>query len=392
MKIAAVDFFYLAMPEIRDIGDGSQDALLVRVRSDDGFEGWGECEAAPLVSIAAWCCPMSHSACKPVSHGLLGQSLNTPADIHRLASLARRQTLDLLQADHTWSGVDVAFWDLLGKARGEPAWRLLGWKKAYPKLPYASQLFGETPPATFERAREVRHQGFRAAKFGWGPFGKNLAADVAHVRAAREGLGPDISLLVDAGTIWGDDVRAAAARLPVLHECRVLWLEEPFVSGALSAYRDLGSHMKPPLRTAGGEGSHEPLMARNLIDYGQVGYIQIDAGRIGGLSSASDVARYAAGRGVSYVNHTFTTSLALSASRQAYAGLPESELCEFPVQASAMAQTLAANRILPVSDGAIYFSEEPGLGVQINLETLRRYLVDTEIRVAGRLLYQTPAL
>ncbi|MCL5770522.1 MAG: mandelate racemase/muconate lactonizing enzyme family protein [Planctomycetes bacterium] len=392
MKIAAVDFFYLAMPEIRDIGDGSQDALLVRVRSDDGFEGWGECEAAPLVSIAAWCCPMSHSACKPVSHGLLGQSLNTPADIRRLASLARRQTLDLLQADHTWSGVDVAFWDLLGKARGEPAWRLLGWKKAYPKLPYASQLFGETPPATFERAREVRHQGFRAAKFGWGPFGKNLAADVAHVRAAREGLGPDISLLVDAGTIWGDDVRAAAARLPVLHECRVLWLEEPFVSGALSAYRDLGSHMKPPLRTAGGEGSHEPLMARNLIDYGQVGYIQIDAGRIGGLSSASDVARYAAGRGVSYVNHTFTTSLALSASLQAYAGLPESELCEFPVQASAMAQTLAANRILPVSDGAIYFSEEPGLGVQINLETLRRYLVDTEIRVAGRLLYQTPAL
>ena len=392
MKIAAVDFFYLAMPEIRDIGDGSQDALLVRVRSDDGFEGWGECEAAPLVSIAAWCCPMSHSACKPVSHGLLGQSLNPPADIRRLASLARRQTLDLLQADHTWSGVDVAFWDLLGKARGEPAWRLLGWKKAYPKLPYASQLFGETPPATFERAREVRHQGFRAAKFGWGPFGKNLAADVAHVRAAREGLGPDISLLVDAGTIWGDDVRAAAARLPVLHECRVLWLEEPFVSGALSAYRDLGSHMKPPLRTAGGEGSHEPLMARNLIDYGQVGYIQIDAGRIGGLSSASDVARYAAGRGVSYVNHTFTTSLALSASLQAYAGLPESELCEFPVQASAMAQTLAANRILPVSDGAIYVSEEPGLGVQINLETLRRYLVDTEIRVAGRLLYQTPAL
>ena len=392
MKIAAVDFFYLAMPEIRDVGDGSQDALLVRVRSDDGFEGWGECEAAPLVSIAAWCCPMSHSACKPVSHGLLGQSINTPADIRRLASLVRRQTLDLLQADHTWSGVDVAFWDLLGKARGEPAWRLLGWKKAYPKLPYASQLFGETPPVTFERAREVRHQGFRAAKFGWGPFGKNLAADVAHVRAAREGLGTDISLLVDAGTIWGDDVQAAAARLPVLHECRVLWLEEPFVSGALSAYRDLGSRMKPPLHTAGGEASHEPLMARNLIDYGQVGYIQIDAGRIGGLTSASDVAQYAAARGVSYVNHTFTTYLALSASLQAYAGLPESELCEFPVRASAMAQTLAANRILPVSDGAIYVSEEPGLGVQINLETLRRYLVDTEIRVAGRLLYQTPVL
>lgn len=58
MKIESVDFFYLSMPVIHNIGDGSQDALLVRVRADEGLEGWGECEAAPLVSIAAWCCPM----------------------------------------------------------------------------------------------------------------------------------------------------------------------------------------------------------------------------------------------------------------------------------------------------------------------------------------------
>ncbi len=66
MKIESVDFFYLAMPEVLDIGDGSQDALLVRVRAG-GYTGWGECEAAPLVSIASLVCPMSHSACKPVA-------------------------------------------------------------------------------------------------------------------------------------------------------------------------------------------------------------------------------------------------------------------------------------------------------------------------------------
>jgi hypothetical protein len=100
MKIESVDFFYLAMPEVLDIGDGSQDALLVRVRSG-GFTGWGECEAAPLVSIASLICPMSHSACKPVLASVLGQRLDGVGDIVRVGNLVREQSLDLLQADHT---------------------------------------------------------------------------------------------------------------------------------------------------------------------------------------------------------------------------------------------------------------------------------------------------
>ena len=65
MSIEAVDFLYLSMPVVEDIGDGSQDALVVRIVAD-GVEGWGECEASPLVSIAAFVMPMSHGACKPV--------------------------------------------------------------------------------------------------------------------------------------------------------------------------------------------------------------------------------------------------------------------------------------------------------------------------------------
>ena len=124
MKIAAVDFFYLAMPEIYDIGDGSQDVLLVRVIADNGLEGWGECESAPLVSIAAWCCPMSHSACKPVKHSVIGRTITSPEDIRVLTQDVRRNSFDLLQADHTLSGVDIALWDLLGKQSGEPIWKL----------------------------------------------------------------------------------------------------------------------------------------------------------------------------------------------------------------------------------------------------------------------------
>ena len=240
MKIEAVDFFYLAMPEIHDIGDGSQDVLLVRVTADNGLDGWGECESAPLVSIAAWCCPMSHSACKPVKHSVLGRTITSSDDIRMLTHDVRRNSFDLLQADHTLSGVDMALWDLLGKQLGEPAWKLLGWKNAFPKTAYASLLFGDHPEETYSKALRVHNLGYRAAKFGWGTFGTDLTNDEAHVRAARDGLGPDAGLMIDAGTIWGEDIEKASQRLPVLHECGVLWLEEPFVSGALQAYQELG--------------------------------------------------------------------------------------------------------------------------------------------------------
>src|SRR5256885_839542 len=164
MKIEAIDFFYLSMPQVLDIGDGSQDSVL-------------------------------------------GQKIDAPEDIRRIGDLVRRNSFDLLQADHTLSGIDVAMWDLLGRWRGEPVYKLLGYETAYPKLPYASQLFGDTPQQTFAGAKQVAAAGYRAAKFGWGPFGLGTVKDdVEHLRAAREGLGNEGMLLVDAGTVWIDDV------------------------------------------------------------------------------------------------------------------------------------------------------------------------------------------
>jgi L-alanine-DL-glutamate epimerase-like enolase superfamily enzyme len=392
VRIEAVDFFYLAMPEILDIGDGSQDALLVRVRSDSGLEGWGECEASPLVSIAAWCCPMSHSACKPVSHSIIGARIQTPEDIRALTRAVRRNSFDLLQADHTLSGIDTALWDLLGKQCGEPAWRLLGWERAYPKVAYASVLFGDAPDETRHKAATIRDQGFRAAKFGWGPFGLDVALDATHIHAAREGLGPDVALMVDAGTVWGDDVEAAVQRLPSLEACGVLWLEEPFVTHALQAYRQLDQQMPGRLRAAAGEGAHDPLLAVNLIDIARVGFIQIDAGRIGGLTSAYEVARYAEVRDVVYVNHTFTTPLALSASLQPFAGLEGSRFCEYPTESSALARELTVEAILPDDDGRIFLPEGPGLGMTPRLDVISAYLKQVEIVVDGQVVYRTPEL
>jgi L-alanine-DL-glutamate epimerase-like enolase superfamily enzyme len=392
MKIESVDFFYLSMPQVLDIGDGSQDALLVRVRGGGGHVGWGECEASPLVSIASLVAPMSHSACKPVRDSVLGQTVETPDDIRAVGDLVRRNSLDLLQADHTLSGIDVALWDLLARQRGVPVYKFLGYDRAYPKTPYASQLFGDTPEQTYEAGRKVAAAGYRAAKFGWGPFGLgSVKEDVEQLDAAREGLGPDASLLVDVGTVWIEDVAKAAVRLEALKRVRAVWLEEPFVSGALDAYRQL-AQLSGDLKLAGGEGCHTFHMARQMIDHAGVGYIQIDAGRIGGLSVAKRVADYASTRGVTYVNHTFTSHLALSASIQPYAGIERDVICEYPVEPKPLAWELTSKHLTPDGNGQIRLPDGPGLGIVPNEDAIRKYLVDAEIRVNGRVLYRPPTV
>lgn len=391
VTIEAVDFWYLRMPEVLDIGDGSQDLLLVRVAAG-GHVGWGECEASPLTSIAALVTPMSHSACKPVIASVLGQRLDDVADIARIGALVRANSLDLLQADHTFSGIDIALWDLLGKRLDAPVWQLLGIERPHPKRPYASQLFGDTPEETLRLGQATRAAGYTAAKFGWGPYGLGSVTDDAdQVHAAREGLGPEADLLVDAGTVWIDDVDRAAARLDALRAAQVTWLEEPFVSGALSSYRALAD-LSGAVPLAGGEGSHDVWGARHMIDHAGVRYIQIDAGRIGGISTAAEVARYARDRGVTYVNHTFTSHLALSASLQPFVGHAEDEICEYPVAPKSLAWDVTVEHIERDGDGLVHVPERPGLGMTIDIEAARQYLVPVEIRVGGEGVYATPEL
>lgn len=389
LKIEAVDFYYLSMPEVTTAADGSQDALLVKVTAG-AYEGWGECEASPLTSIAAFVSPMSHGACRPVSDSVLGQRIDSVKDIDRIAALVERDSMDLLQAAHTWSGIEIALWDLLGKVRGEPVWRLLGFEHAGKKLPYASMLCGDDPSETHARVRAACANGFRAVKVGWGPIGHGRAAtDRDHFMAAREALGTDGHLMIDAGQVWREDVSAAKLRIPALEEAKVLWLEEPFLAEAFRAYGGL-ARQSPQVRLAGGEGAHTALLAESLIEFGGVGFIQIDCGRIGGIGPAKRVADFAAQRRVTYVNHTFTSHLALSASLQPYAGLVAHRICEYPAAPKALAQDLSTNHLLIDSCGELSLPDAPGLGIQINHAALRQYRVDVEILVNGRRLFKSP--
>ena len=392
MRIDSIDLFYAAMPEVTLEADGSQDALLVRVTGDDGSVGWGECEASPLTSIAAFVTPRSHGVCQPVSASTLGEEVNTPADIYRISALVSRNSMDLLQAAHTWSGIEMALWDLLGRKLEQPVWKLLGYSQSYKKTVYASMLMGADPQSTYQLAAKAVADGYKAVKFGWGGYGENDAAiDAEHVMAAREGIGPDATLLIDAGQIWEDDVERAALRVPALQSARVTWLEEPFFADSFQSYSSLATRSNT-VALAGGEAAHTEKMATNLIDFGKVKFIQIDAARIGGIGPSKKVADYAVQKGVTYVNHTFTSHLALSASMQAFAGLAEHKICEYPAEPKSLAVDISTNHIRPDAQGEIIAPDSPGLGIEVNLAGLTPYLRKVEILIDGKEIFKTPNL
>ena len=128
-------------------------------------------------------------------------------------------------------------------------------------------------------------------------------------------------------------------------------------------------------------------MAEHLMAFGRAKFVQIDTGRIGGIGPARRVALQAAASGVTYVNHTFTSNLALSASLQSYVGLADHRICEFPTGLQPLARHLTVTRILPGPDGLIRLPDGPGLGVEIDLAAIARYAVEVEIKAGGRVLF-----
>ena len=115
---------------------------------------------------------------------------------------------------HTISGIDIALWDILGKAAGMPVWRLIGGARRREIPAYASDLSQPTLEATIARAQRHKANGYRAMKFGWGGFGRDRRRDVALVRAAREGAGDDVALMIDVGLCW--DLPTALERVAAL--------------------------------------------------------------------------------------------------------------------------------------------------------------------------------
>ncbi len=397
MKIAAVDPFYLRMPDITTAADGTQDTLLVRVRTDTGLEGWGECDASPLVSLAVYCCPMSHGNIINIRTSLIGETLEGPDDVLRLSERVLRNGLDIQQIQHAYSGAEIALWDIIGQQLGKPVYRLLAEMSgtsdvAHPKLPYASVLFGDTPEDTYQIAVGLRERGYRAAKFGWGPMGKfGEANDIALVAAAREGMGAAAQIMIDAGVVWGTDYETAYNRAEAFAQFSPTWLEEPLAPDAIDAYGSL-AEKNPPVPIAAGEGSSIYRMAEDLIVNGGIQFVQIDAGRIGGIMPSFQVRQLAEQRGIQYVNHTFKSHLSLAAALHVFATNPDFDLLEYPAAGSELSQRLVTEPFPVESDGMVRVKELPGLGVSVDTEAIRPYLAPVRIEVGAETVFDQAPL
>src|SRR5947208_12516850 len=199
MKITHIEAIHLRLPDVNERCDGSQETLVVKVHTDAGLVGVGEADSSSLVAKAVIEAPVSHKICRGLAECVVGQD---PFEIDHLIHRMYEGTIFFGRqgaAIQALSGVEIALWDIVGKATGRPVYQLLGggFRKRF--RAYASILFGDTPDETQRIARSLVAQGFRAVKFGWGPMGQSEASDIAHVRAARQGLGPDMEFMVDAG-------------------------------------------------------------------------------------------------------------------------------------------------------------------------------------------------
>src|SRR3954469_18871366 len=370
MRITRVEAIHLRLPEVNERCDGSQETLVVKVHTDAGLVGVGEVDSSALVAKAIIEAPLSHKISRGLAECVVGEN---PFEIDRLihrmyeGSIFFGRQGAVIQA---MSGVEIALWDLVGKATGKPVYQLLGggFRKSF--RAYASILFGDTPAETERIGRSLVAQGYRAVKFGWGPMGQSEASDIAHVRAARQGVGPAVELMVDAGLCW--DTATAVRRARQFEPFNLTWLEEPLHPDNVDGYRRLSA--QSPGRIAAGEGICDGGEFREMMDVGGIDVVQVDVTRVGGLARSKRIGWDSAERHRLCVNHSYKTGIHIAASLHFVAALPNTHYFEYCVEQGALRQHLTRQKF-PVINGEISVPEEPGLGVDLDEAVVAKYRV-----------------
>jgi L-rhamnonate dehydratase len=370
MKITEVQAIYLRQSEVKHQCDSGQDALIVRVLTDAGISGLGEVDSSPMAAKGAIEGPYSHTITSGLRELLVGED---PFETEYLWHKMYRQNIYSGRrgiAIHAMSGIDMALWDIKGKALGEPVWRLLGggFQKKGMRA-YASSLFGETPAATRDRAERFIQRGFTAVKFGWYPMGQDEKTDIALVREARAGVGEDADLMIDAGLVW--DAKTALQRASAFSEYRIFWLEEPLLPDDYEGYRKLSSATQ--IRIAAGEHESERRSFLELMDKGQIDVVQVDLTRCGGFTEAMKIASLAVDRGLPVVNHGFTTYINVAASLHFLNSIPNSFIMEFVSEEGTTLRDSLTKEKIVAKDGIVAIPDSPGLGVELNEIALERY-------------------
>lgn len=368
MKITDIETIILRLPEVLPNGDNLQDVLIIRIHTDEGITGIGEAHTSPTVLKAIIDAPVSHLTTQGLKTLLIGQDprrINTlwNAMYHHSTSYGRRGAV--MQAI---SGIDIALWDLLGKATGQPVHQLLGGKMRDAVPAYASDLTPATPEGMIDQARRHAAAGFTGIKFGWGGLGGNVRADAKWVGEIRKALGPDMALMLDIGTPVPFDDAAWLAR--ALAEYDVAFLEEPLSPDDLDGFAQLVALSPTPIAT--GEKETGLFGFRDLIERGNLRIIQPDIARCGGISEIRRIATIAEVRNVRVIPHCWSTDILVAATLHFLAAQRDAPWQEFNVMDNPLKTQLAEDPIRIVN-GMAQIPDGPGLGIELNEEIVERY-------------------
>ena len=337
---------------------------IIAVYSDEGPVGYGSSfTGVDLVRAAL-------NILEPL---LLGESALEP---ERVSEKLHQHTFWLGRGGaitHTISGIDIALWDLLGQATGQPVGRLLGGRYRTRVRPYASILMQEPDPLA-AHLEKLLEQGFQAFKLGWGPFGrKNAKVDEAIVRRAREAVGDEVELMIDAGgsdAYWPNGYKWALFTSRMLADYGIRWFEEPLKPDALHDFIKLREHAPVPI--AGGEvltrrQSFQPWLQAHAFDI-----VQPDVTKVGGLSEQRRIAWMAQDYDVRFVPHGWNTALGLAADLQLASALPDTNLVEY-LTGSPYIDEIVSKRWNLDKDGMLAIPDSPGLGVSLDIQALAQF-------------------
>jgi L-alanine-DL-glutamate epimerase-like enolase superfamily enzyme len=372
MKITGVEPLVLRADRVdTSRADGTQDAFLVRVHTDEGLVGIGEADTSPYLARTMIEMPSSHAVARGLAEVLVGLD---SLDAEGVWNTLYRSTYHYGRAGvalHVMSAIDIALWDIAGKASGKPVHELLGGANVATVPVYASEVMPETPEEVRRLAEAAVAAGYRALKLGWGPLGGDLERDVELARAARAALGPDRELMLDGGMAY--TVQSALELLERLEDVRLYWLEEPLAADDYDGYRSLAD--ATAVRIAAGEADSGLAPYRALVEHGHVDVLQPDLARCGGFTVARGISQLASEHGVEAVPHCFSTGVLVAASLHFVAALERPTWSEYSVADSPLVAGVLAEPFA-LRDGALRVPTGPGLGVELDEEMLVRTRVD----------------
>ena len=274
---------------------------------------------------------------------------------------------------HAISGISIALWDLFGKVVGRPLYTLLGGAYRRRVKPYGSILMANDGSMEGKIA-DALARGFRAVKAGWGPFGReNRSRDESLVKNARNALGDDSLLMVDAGgsdTYWAGRFKWARETAAMLKDYDVFWFEEPLAPDDLEGYRRLTATAPLPI------ASCEVLTRRHSffpwIDQRAVDIVQPDVTKVGGVVESLRIAWRAYDAGIRYVGHGWNTAVGLACDLHLAASIPDCDLVEYITPAPYIEDLVATPFVLE-GGGTLAVPEGPGLGLEWDWSGIAHY-------------------